>query len=668
MSNLKENNLHVIRTRLNKDEYWDLFVNNDSFLPYDFNGDYLYDNCLISYIDMCDADCTDGSEWIYSKKDYQWESAFTVSHTMNNISYTGLDNGLFKFRRDMISNKDFVNHFKNDHYEIEEGDNRLKLHTVSGISFNYEYPVEIEPCQAKLNGGFFQGFFKTECDKYEVLPSRLESGIPWEFEFVLKKCELEPESNKTLNDKYPENKGIFFYMGTRSENKWVYLYDNKFDDTDCQELGYGDYVEGGDISPNEHIINNFFDPNPDDFMDEFMDIDNYTNFEYYDDSLYKYPEGEIGLDGFVEYEDIDKSRFLLEKMDCFCCGDDAINKKEPKKKKPAVSRVFFIGCQCCRSCGCVPKKKKKEKKPEIKRCGEYYTNDLIFGDSDGYISDFDGLDYDTDYLEPEMDISNFEYYTDNDFSLKSANDSYFYTDNKFILFDRTCTGFTVNNWVEGTKMMLYSKKSKFKGNLFILMNRTCTGYTVNNIDKLRDEGNNVYDNTYDDIYDNAFALRITDKGEIGYRMITYDCDIEGEDKTSVLEGYSNEDVIPECEWCTIHVRVLPMLSTMKLYFYVNGKLVYITKELPKLNLRKLSEMNEKQEGVPFNMSIGGGTQGLAETVMPNYMLDPYHTFPIEKNFAGSFIGYFKSFRFYNCAMEYGYIQNNFKYETHLLGI
>ena len=70
--------------------------------------------------------------------------------------------------------------------------------------------------------------------------------------------------------------------------------------------------------------------------------------------------------------------------------------------------------------------------------------------------------------------------------------------------------------------------------------------------------------------------------------------------------------------------------------------------LPKLNLHALNELEEKQEGVPFNISLGGGTQGLLETVMPDYMSEPTKEFTLEKYFAGSFIGDLKSFKFYIC--------------------
>jgi hypothetical protein len=230
-----------------------------------------------------------------------------------------------------------------------------------------------------------------------------------------------------------------------------------------------------------------------------------------------------------------------------------------------------------------------------------------------------------------------------------------------MIFDRTKNGYTIKNWVEGTQLMYFGRKSQFTGNLFILMNRTKTGYTVSNIDDLRGQSANNY-NPYNDLYNNALGFRITDKGEIGYRMLSIDCDKEGRDKTTVIEGYSFENIIPDCEWVTVMVRLCFTLDKMKLMFYVNGKLVYISQDMPSLDLKALNELYEKQEGIPYNISLGGGTQGLAETIQPNYMLNPTRVYPLEKNFAGSFIGYIGSFKIYNCFMEQLIIDNNFKWE------
>ena len=658
MANLKENNYHNLKIRVNKDEYWDFFINKDSFGGFYSDPNSMYDECLISYIDTSLPECVSGDTWLFSTNDYQWESAYTTNNTLHNIGYTGVDNGLIRYRKDRISNKEFFDIYTNSKYEIEEGDNRLKLHAVSGTTLLYDYPLHVEDGVVKLNGGFYQGFFKTECDKYYILPSFMDDFDTWEFEFVLNKCEMEKESNKTLNDKYPNNKGIFFYIGTRAENKWIYLYDkeDKEHRESCFTLSYDEYIEGAEIDKKDYIIGNFYDVDPK-FVQEFLDIDNYTNFNYYDDSLYATSEEELFsdiitcdghsvMDDYLDYPIMPK---IIDEtlphitMDSWCC--DVI---ENKTKTKQVS--FF------NACGCV-----KQAYVKVKDDSKQPVGCELFGD-DYYIDDFDGLGYDTDYFENELNITDFEYETDNGFKLSSAGDYYFYTDNKFILFDRTKTGFTISNWIEGTKMMLHGKKDKFKGNLFILMNRTPTGYTVNDIDKLRDEANNTYDDLYSDIYNNAFALRITDDGEIGYRYLILDCEAENENKYSVIEGYSFPGVIKDCEWHTVHLKIKEMLGTIKLYFYVDGKLVYVTKSLPKFNFHALNDLYEKQEGVPFNISLGGGTQGLAETVLQNYMLEPTRVYPLEENFAGTFIGYMKSFKFYNCRMEYMNILNNFKYE------
>ena len=83
---------------------------------------------------------------------------------------------------------------------------------------------------------------------------------------------------------------------------------------------------------------------------------------------------------------------------------------------------------------------------------------------------------------------------------------------------------------------------------------------------------------------------------------------------------------------------------MKLYFYVNGFLVFISKELDEFNFRELNDTYQKQEGVPYSISLGGGTQGLLESILPDYYNTPDYIFPIEKDFCGTFLGDIKSFK------------------------
>jgi len=660
MANLKVNNYHNLKLRINGDEYWDFFVNRDSYGSFKIN-DGLYDKCLISYIDLSDEECFDSNNWIYSKSGYTWENSLALGYTLYNISYLGVDNGLFTYRKDRITNKDFFELFQTNKFKIEENDYRLKLHAVSGNTLQYDYPLHKENGYTKLNGGFYQGFFKTECDKYQVLPSIFEHGDTLNFEFTLKKCDLEKESDKTLNDKYPENKGIFFYIGTRAENKWIYMYDENDEDglEECYELGVDDFVEDGEIDKKDYIIGNFYSPNPDfDGYDPF-ELGDYTDYKYYDIDLWEQdPCDWDDMSDYLEIESDKKPKVipcdndLPYKRLTWCCG-------ETSDEEEFILKPWFHGCGCPISYKRIPKEKEEYNPNPLNGCDEF-GDDYIFDNGEVM-----SLEEARDYIEPELDISDFEYETDNGFKLSEGNQYYFYTDNKFLFFDRTKTGKTVSNWVEGTQFMYSGRRSKFKGNLFILMNRTKTGYTVNTIDELRDQSANEY-NPYNDIYNNALAFRITDNGEIGYRMLTIDCEKEGRDKTSIIEGYSFENVIPDCEWATVNVRVTFTFGKMKLLFYVNGKLVYISKDLPMLNLKALNEIYDKQEGVPYNISLGGGTQGLAETIQRNYMLNPTRVYPLEKNFAGTFIGYISSFKIYNCFMEQMIIEHNFKYENNRL--
>lgn len=657
MANLKVNNHHRLRFRINKDEYWDFFVNKDHYGYYGFKNDKMYDKCLISYMNLSDNEYGN-DEWIYAESGYTWEDALSLEHTLYNITYTGVDNGLFTFRKDRISNKDFIKIFQENSFHIDENDNRLKLHAVSGNTLQYDYPLHKEDGYVKFNGGFYQGFFKTECDKYQILPTTFEDGEIYNLEFTLNKCDLEKESEKTLNDKYPENKGIFFYIGTRAENKWIYLYDK--DDIDgleeCYELGVDDFVEDGEIDKKDYIIGNFYDLDVEFYEDPPLDIDDYTNFNYYDESLYAMDECDWNdMFDYVEIEPTQSAKTIDEdtehiNMSSWCCNT-------PKNEDKYILRPYFKGCGC-------GVRYKKEIVKDDKYEDDVIKGYIAFGE-DGYIGGWDGLgdlEECTTYLEPELDITDFEYYTDNGFNLSEANWYYFYTDNKFLLFDRTKNGYTIKNWKEGTQLMYCGRRNNFKGNLFILMNRTKTGYTVHNIDTVKDKDVNYYD-PYKDLYNNAFALRITDNGEIGYRMLTIDCEKEGRDKTSMIEGYSSENVIPQCEWVTVNIRFTFLGGDkMKLMFYVNGKLRYITKELPRIDLKALDELYEKQEGVPYNISIGGGTQGLAETIQYNYMLNPTRIYPLEKYFAGSFIGYMRSFKIYNCFMEQMIIDYNYNWE------
>ena len=75
---------------------------------------------------------------------------------------------------------------------------------------------------------------------------------------------------------------------------------------------------------------------------------------------------------------------------------------------------------------------------------------------------------------------------------------------------------------------------------------------------------------------------------------------------------------------------------------------------------------DKQEGVPYNISLGGGTQGLADVVYENYKELPEYVLFLEKEFGGSFTGYLKSFKFYSCNQDFTKILANSRFEKSLI--
>ena len=205
-------------------------------------------------------------------------------------------------------------------------------------------------------------------------------------------------------------------------------------------------------------------------------------------------------------------------------------------------------------------------------------------------------------------------------------------------------------------------------NYFLLFDRTFNGYTTQTINQLNSEESKKYD-ILNDLYRNAIAFQITDDGKIGYKYLLKDC--ENDNAYTIEAEWSGENVIQDDTWNTVTIKIIPITKKydecsdstsssdkMKIIIYVNGKLRFISKELPILNLKKLNDVYGKQEGVPFNISLGGGTQGLCDVIYLNYRELPKYILPLEKEFAGTFIGYIKALRIYNCGITFSEIVQN----------
>ena len=432
--------------------------------------------------------------------------------------------------------------FLRSKYNIEEGDTRLFLSPVTGNTQQYAYDSDIvtsgDTRYLALKGGFYQGFFKLFGYDYQVLPDRINNDIVLHFKLRPRTDYEIPENS--VNNLHSDNAGIFFFMGTRAENKFWQIYNGYYPEK--QENDY--------------------------FCDDF-----------YDNTIDNGP---------------------------------------------------YSGCSSC----CT------------------YTTD----------EDFIGTDANVN-----------SQFTDSDGNVLNEQTNYVInsTDNKFIFFDRTPTGFTVNNWEEGMFVRVKNKKRK-NINYFTWMNRTETGFTVYDVDFLQKniellEGKTIEEierkkqlELLKDIKNNVLAFRITPEGAIGYKYGVLDC--TDDDHYSVLEEYSMNGVVKMNEWNSITIRFAVINPTndkcdkrprkMRIMFYVNGYLKFISKELDTPSFRELDEMYQKQEGVPYNISLGGGSIGLLETIMQRYYDVSNYVFPIENDFCGTFIGDISAFKMYLGFIDY----------------
>jgi hypothetical protein len=165
-----------------------------------------------------------------------------TADTVCDIGLTGIDNGLVDKMTGETLN--FTNGIFEDSVKFDRMfyDRRFKMIQVTGYTgtYNrfsgitkqtlYEVVSKDHPQYGKyheLYGGFYQGFYKLFGYDYEILPERVTKG--WSVEMVLKPRlinEYTPGPNETtLNLLYPQNKNTFFYMGTRAENKFYHHAD-----------------------------------------------------------------------------------------------------------------------------------------------------------------------------------------------------------------------------------------------------------------------------------------------------------------------------------------------------------------------------------------------------------------------------------------------------------
>ena len=169
------------------------------------------------------------------------------------VGLTGIDNGLVKkMSGETIQINTGLYSSISDKYSRYKYDRRMKMHPITGFtttanrlwndnSYSYDLSYSNENNSvgwfAKLNGGFFQGFYKIAGYDYQVFPERVNLG--WTSEFLLR-YRWTGDTSVGLNNRYPDNKGTFFFMGARAENKFYHYAEG----SPPQDTGYTRVTSG----------------------------------------------------------------------------------------------------------------------------------------------------------------------------------------------------------------------------------------------------------------------------------------------------------------------------------------------------------------------------------------------------------------------------------------
>lgn len=533
---------------IDKSRFYDFVLSLDNSQTVKLDGS-LTNKCLISYIDTNNPECLLEQGGLLSMSGYSYENCINGGYELSDIGLTATDNGHILFEKSGITEEEYLSIIQESKAFIQKDNCKLMLIPVSGNTHNYVY--DCSPSQDlsgntfySFNGGFLQGIYKGYGFDYQILPQYIPNAFSFEFE-IRPRSDYKNSGN-TLNSTYEKNKGIFFYIGTRAENKFIQFYNYDLSAFNLRSNGHTENT----IETNVSAITS----------------------------------GNTTTSGSTSMSEA-----------TITSGDT----------------ITYGGAE------------------EIKT----------------------------------LDLKTSEGHT-----ILEKNENDILTDNGYLIYNRTKGGYTTKTWNKEDKLKIINDAKIYKENLYLLLNRTPSGYTTKTLENYSGETLNDPNEFIADIVDNAFALKITDDGRIGYKYLVLDCDKELH--YSIKEEYSFPNIITKDKWNTVSV-ILKIINggldkcekpigkrKMKIYIYVGGYLKFVSQELPELRIRELNETYEKQEFVPFNISLGGGTQGLCESTWLNsYDGFPY-ILPIEENFAGTFIGDIKSFKFYNCLLQLNELKNN----------
>ena len=498
------------------------------------------------------------------------------------VGLTGIDNGLTKELSGLtITATTGVYTTTAETYNRYKYDRRFKAHPISGQttpvnrlwndnSYNYdiEWVSQGDPVGdfARLKGGFYQGFYKLAGYDYEVYPERVDYG--WTVEMMIK-YRWTGDTNVGLNNRYPDNKGTFFFMGARAENKFYHYASG----SPLSDSGYTRVTSGLTCMKTCACIN---------------------------------PTGKTGSSCFHVYQ---------------------------------MSAVTNHPCGCNCACTC-----SKALLPE--------TDPLYDGLSNAMSVRFSG-----DTGNPRVCVK--EYLITGRCEPVSACT----TEEHFV------TGVTIHEWCstkgifDDCNLTPYIEQENWV-QVDLVFQRD-EWFDCNNLFYLGGNGQIVF---------NVFtATSANNSVSLVMPPITHEVSY---DPAKQIEVKINDLWIQQVNFRRGNFKV-----------YINGRLFMVIEDFEEIIPRPLNTQREKQVGVPYNLGIGGGTQGLKDNLTfsgtcptdihhMTYQQDPEclttedltHTIYsglttniyLEEIFGGSFIGDLSAFRMYTEPLDASMIKHNFR--------
>ncbi|PCI28349.1 hypothetical protein COB55_03950 [Candidatus Wolfebacteria bacterium] len=190
------------------------------------------------------------------------------------------------------------------------------------------------------------------------------------------------------------------------------------------------------------------------------------------------------------------------------------------------------------------------------------------------------------------------------------------------------------------------------------------------------------DTEINDVVLNSLGFRISGDS-IGYRLVSGRTDCSGTTSaTTIIESYSKHGIFDNfsgssdsTDWinitikwrrnkfidqCTIDSGTTRFDGTLT--FYLNARPVYEVKNFKEIIFRSIDTHKTKSQMVSFNLSWGGGSQGLKESQTTSGPDSDDSSLIVEDNFDGNLSGGISQLRFWATPLSVDKIIHNFKLE------